>query len=262
MGEESSKHRAVKEEQCASMEPLDDMEEDDENEASWRSRFKWASSSDSTWEQYEDFYFDDKKWFARVDEWREVLKICHAYWNLAHRTRSAYTRREVDGIDAFIEVAKQLVSTASVTLPALKKHHALEEQFRAEHAERTMLEWKRKGYGRYDGWPHEPRNLYVGDHPGYKQLAITYERQGDLPLAIEMCQQAMDIGWPGDWDVRKARYERKLAAKQKPTRKKASVRPDQSIHKNQQQRFCIECGKYLQEKAKFCGYCGTPILGQ
>lgn len=48
-------------------------------------------------------------------------------------------------------------------------------------------------------------------HPGYKQLAIIYEKQGLVKEAITLCQRAKKQGWHGDWDKRIDRYQRKLA---------------------------------------------------
>ncbi len=51
-------------------------------------------------------------------------------------------------------------------------------------------------------YPDEP----LGAHPGFQRLAIDAELAGDYRLAIDLCQQAIDQGWDGDWESRIKRY--------------------------------------------------------
>jgi hypothetical protein len=46
----------------------------------------------------------------------------------------------------------------------------------------------------------------IGPHPGFQRLAIDAEAAGDFRRAIELCQQALDQGWEGDWERRIKRY--------------------------------------------------------
>jgi len=39
-------------------------------------------------------------------------------------------------------------------------------------------------------------------HPGYKQLAIIYHKQGKYDEVIKLCEQAKSEWWKGDWDKR------------------------------------------------------------
>ena len=47
-------------------------------------------------------------------------------------------------------------------------------------------------------------------HPGFKQLVIIYEKQKEFQAALDLCIQARDAGWDGDWDKRIVRLEKKL----------------------------------------------------
>ncbi|OFO17944.1 hypothetical protein HMPREF3056_11970 [Corynebacterium sp. HMSC056F09] len=48
-------------------------------------------------------------------------------------------------------------------------------------------------------------------HPGFKQLAIIYEKQKEFQAALDLCVEARDAGWDGDWDKRIVRLEKKLS---------------------------------------------------
>ncbi|MFC4077926.1 hypothetical protein [Salinithrix halophila] len=54
-----------------------------------------------------------------------------------------------------------------------------------------------------------PQAKELPQHYGYKQLAIIYDKKGDLDRAIELCKQARDEGWKGDWTTRIERYEKR-----------------------------------------------------
>ena len=47
-------------------------------------------------------------------------------------------------------------------------------------------------------------------HTGFKQLAIIYEKQGNLTGAIDLAKRAKREGWAGDWDKRIARCQKRL----------------------------------------------------
>ncbi len=44
----------------------------------------------------------------------------------------------------------------------------------------------------------------------YQQLAIIYEKQGRITEALAICEQALRVGWGGEWDKRIGRLRRKL----------------------------------------------------
>jgi tetratricopeptide (TPR) repeat protein len=46
-------------------------------------------------------------------------------------------------------------------------------------------------------------------HKGYEQLAIILEKQNKYSEAIEICQQALEQGWAGDWERRIERCRKK-----------------------------------------------------
>ncbi len=47
-------------------------------------------------------------------------------------------------------------------------------------------------------------------HKGYAQLSIILEKQHRYAEAVDVCSEAKDNGWCGDWDARIARCNRKL----------------------------------------------------
>ena len=49
-------------------------------------------------------------------------------------------------------------------------------------------------------------------HPGYKQLAIIYEKQKRYRETVDLCLQALAEGWRGDWDARIDRCEKKISS--------------------------------------------------
>jgi hypothetical protein len=55
----------------------------------------------------------------------------------------------------------------------------------------------------------ESRSNELPCHAGYEQLAIILEKQKDYSGAIQLCNQAKEQGWNGDWDKRIARYKQK-----------------------------------------------------
>ena len=48
------------------------------------------------------------------------------------------------------------------------------------------------------------------EHPGFKQLAIIHEKQKDFQESLDVCIQAQESGWDGDWDKRIVRIRKKL----------------------------------------------------
>lgn len=55
-------------------------------------------------------------------------------------------------------------------------------------------------------YPQQP----LPGHAGYTQLAIILKKQGKYQEVIELCQQAKEQGWAGDWDKRIADAQKKL----------------------------------------------------
>lgn len=54
-----------------------------------------------------------------------------------------------------------------------------------------------------DEYPNQPLPCHVG----YDQLVIIYSKQSKYKEAIDLCKQAKEQGWCGDWDKRIKRYE-------------------------------------------------------
>ncbi|USE71512.1 hypothetical protein CTT31_20720 [Pseudoalteromonas maricaloris] len=65
---------------------------------------------------------------------------------------------------------------------------------------------------RLDEWGMPPREtpFYIPSHVGYYQLAVIYKKQQEWQKVIELCQQADEQGWAGDWQKRIAEAKQKL----------------------------------------------------
>jgi len=50
----------------------------------------------------------------------------------------------------------------------------------------------------------------LGEHPGYKQLCIIREKQGNWQEVVRFAEQAKSEGWAGDWDKRIEKAKKKL----------------------------------------------------
>ena len=68
--------------------------------------------------------------------------------------------------------------------------------------------------------PHaarEWRSGYPGDslplHPGFRQLSIIREKEGNFEEAIRLCEEALQQGWAGDWERRIERCSNRIARK-------------------------------------------------
>lgn len=55
------------------------------------------------------------------------------------------------------------------------------------------------------------KDRFLPNHRGFKQLAIIYEKQGELEKAIEVTKLALEQGWNGDNERRLERLEKKLS---------------------------------------------------
>jgi len=62
--------------------------------------------------------------------------------------------------------------------------------------------------------PHEP----LPSHLGFQQLAILLEREGSYAKAIELCKEARDQGWSGNWTWRIGCLAKKLSEHGNPVR--------------------------------------------
>lgn len=225
-------------------------------------RSQWADPSNSTWEDYEEFFFRDKEWFRDTPRWRQVLKVCHRHWNLDRAIGETYYRREVDGIEPTIPLCREQISFAPQAKVAFEFHHYFDQEYTKQNYERTRRDWERHGWGDYSGWEPVPREFRLPEHRGFKQLAIIYDKMKDFQSAIDVCKEALAVDWPGDWDVRIARYERRL--KSKNTTKKKDVAGDvvtvnQSAPTQPTPKFCSHCGSKLEGAVNFCPECGSSI---
>lgn len=88
------------------------------------------------------------------------------------------------------------VATQNLAIEACQKQIAI--------AERTRTAYIKL-------FPTEP----LTGHPGFEQLAIIRERQGQYHEAIQLCQQALAQGWAGDWEWRIRRCQSKLEVVQR-----------------------------------------------
>jgi tetratricopeptide (TPR) repeat protein len=119
--------------------------------------------------------------------------ILDRHFKLLEQLQNTYTPASEKAVEKSIGICQELID--------------ISEKARAEWL-RTMTAGaeNRKKMGLGDG--------KVGDlpyHPGYKQLAIIYEKRGEFDEAIKVARQAQSQGWNGDWEKRIARCESKIA---------------------------------------------------
>lgn len=88
---------------------------------------------------------------------------------------------------------------------------AINQLVRADMLEESYSRWRAlHSMGSSAATPAFDELAETPQHPGFKQLCIILEKQGDLEDAIEVCEQAAVSGWAGDWDARLTRLKRKL----------------------------------------------------
>lgn len=56
-------------------------------------------------------------------------------------------------------------------------------------------------------YPNQP----LPAHRGYQQLSIILDKQGKYQEAIDLCEQAKQEGWSGDWGKRIQRYRKNIS---------------------------------------------------
>lgn len=226
-------------------------------------RGEWVDPRNSEWSDYEDFFFKDKSWYRESPQWRQVLRVCHAHWNLDRAIGETYYRREIDGVEPTIPLCRQQMAIAPQAKVALEMLEKFEYDFRTKDIERERAKWKEFGWGDYVGWEPILRPFKLPEHTGFKQLAIIYDKMKDYQSAIDVCQEALAVDWDGDWDVRIARYEKRLATKaKKKTPKDVSGNVVTIADHNDLQskpKFCTNCGSSLEGATNFCPDCGSRI---
>lgn len=163
----------------------------------------------------------------------DVTKILRLLTQWFHRNRDK---------DIWIKLSESWHHFANPYTAPVDRHFALNDTMRAYYRKRDVPEFLDKtiatckfmismektvavamfdtGLGRI-----QPENMHLfGDrvvhtelgpqvlpgHPGFKQLTIIYEKQKEFQSALDVCVQARDAGWDGDWDKRIARLEKKL----------------------------------------------------
>jgi tetratricopeptide (TPR) repeat protein len=229
-------------------------------------RVQWVDPSNSTWRDYEEFFFQDKAWYRDAPQWRQVLRVCHAHWNLTRAIGETYYRRELDGVEPTIPLCRELIAIAPQAKVALEMHEKFEYDYRVQEIERQKKEWKRNGWGEYSGWEPILRPFKLPEHTGFKQLAIIYDKMKDYEAAIEVCREALAVDWPGDWDVRIARYSRRLDSQQKKADKRRGADVSGNVvtvatdpPNSGKPKFCNQCGSSLDNAVNFCPVCGQAI---
>jgi hypothetical protein len=115
------------------------------------------------------------------------------------------------GVEPTLALCRQQIEFAPRAKAALEDHF----NFRCNYSKQAAIRfqeqypWKRL----LDLSQSEPV-FQLPMHRGFKLLASISGRIGDIRTAIDVCRQAQEVGWPGDWDVRISRYERSLADQQ------------------------------------------------
>lgn len=158
----------------------------------------YATMQESDWEDYERFWEWGKEDYDNRETWRKVRRVVHQYERLTFLMDQAYYRREVDGFVPAIELCKQIIAISHMAVQALPLDHDIEQDF---------LRWECRKWGIPE---REPWPFKMPENRGFKQLAITRYKERDFEAAIDVCDHAMRVGWPGDWDVRIARCKRRL----------------------------------------------------
>ena len=208
--------------------------------------------NDSDWEDYERYWSWDKEWFDSLNTWRKVRRVVHQHWNLDTRLWQAYARREVDGVLPAIRICEEMIALAPLAKEALPLDHEIEQEFLKQEERRRSREYERLGIT-FSAWQPLEREFRMPEHRGFKQLAIIREKEKDFAAAIEVCRAALELDWPGDWDVRIARCERRMVKQAgKPSRRKASDATAIPM-------YCTQCGTSVGANDAFCASCGTRI---
>lgn len=155
-----------------------------------------SSNIDSSQNEYLPEIFIEKALEIALKE-HDICKQNSVYsWMVGHYY---YRRKNTKHYDKAIWACKQQIKISSEVAEELKK------KIKKEVDEKKQM-YKEK----YRGHPNE---YSLPDHMGYKQLAIVLEKQGIYQQAVELCVQAKDQGWAGDWDKRIARCKNKLQRK-------------------------------------------------
>lgn len=111
-------------------------------------------------------------------------QILDLHFALMQQMKLAYTNRNSDpaALGKAVELCEQMISCSADAA----------KQFRRQ----------------FKGSP-------LPSHPGYKQLSIIREKQGDLHEAIRLSRAALKQGWSGDWKQRISRLETKLKRRER-----------------------------------------------
>jgi len=129
---------------------------------------------------------------------RRTKPILDRHFATMEKMEQAYYRREVDGLDPAIKLCNELIAMAPEVIAAFKLDHQENSNFLRKSEFNNLRE-------------HASKEFQAPTNPGFKQLAIVRERQKEYGEVIRLCRQAADQGWSGDWDVRIARCQKKLA---------------------------------------------------
>lgn len=167
----------------------------------------WHNPHNSEFEEYERYFFADKLWYENVSQWREVLKICHAHWNLDRMIAETYAQRDVRGEEPTIRLCREQIELALRARVALEDHFNLESDYFSQSSKRykERYPWKLPWNA-----SQRERHFELPQHAGFQRLADIHEKLDDLQAAIEICHQAIEVGWPGEWDVRIVRLDYRL----------------------------------------------------
>ena len=103
--------------------------------------------------------------------------ILDKHFELSQNIPFLYSKREADGVEKTIEACKQQIDLAPYAKSEFLKQY-----------------------------PGEP----LPGHNGYEKLAIILEKQGKYQEAKNLCLQAKEEGWNGEWNKRMERCQKNI----------------------------------------------------
>lgn len=143
---------------------------------------------------------DFKQDAAAVEEWHRrderERPVIMRHLALGEKVGIAYARR-ASGLGPAIRACDDQIAFAPQAMAAFHRQHQAMNDYRRID---------RKG---------KPLPFRPVSHPGFKQLAIIREKEGNYAEAIRLAREAKKQGWTGDWEKRIARCEAKVATARK-----------------------------------------------
>ena len=159
------------------------------------------------------FGFGKKKAEDSAVEMSEKEKLYLKQAELSEIIRKNYAKQKEDSkyLDAAIKACEEQIGIAKQVTKYILEG---EKQYTYKTGEELLAEEgvpqnKYKGVKLPEGFNpgiHKSPDIFVvvpgklGEHPGYKQLCIIRENQGNFSEVLRLAEQAKSEGWIGDWD--------------------------------------------------------------